>query len=52
MMVLNRIIIFNKSQIINDYLYQTHPNILFGGAENITPAQASGVGYTVVITDT
>ena len=38
----------NYSAIIGDYLNQTKPNVLFGGAVYISPAAANDVGYTVV----
>jgi len=38
----------NYSQIINDYLTQTTPNILFGGAAYIDETDANTAGYTVV----
>lgn len=34
--------------IVNDYLSDTRPNVLFGGAQHITPAVAAGAGYTVI----
>jgi len=40
----------NYLQITGDYLNQTSPDILFGGAGYITPAAASAAGY-VVVTD-
>ncbi len=35
-------------EIINDYMENSRPNILFGGAKYISPAQAEKAGYTVV----
>jgi alkaline phosphatase len=38
----------NYKQIINDYLTQTKPDVLMGGAKAITPSAASDAGYTVI----
>ena len=38
----------NYAQIIEDYLNQTKPEVLMGGAKFITPSAASDAGYTVV----
>jgi alkaline phosphatase len=38
----------NYTEIIDDYLSDARPNVLFGGAEHITPSLAEGSGYTVV----
>lgn len=39
----------NYAEIVNDYLNQTRPNVLFGGGANgITPSMAVAAGYTVV----
>ena len=39
----------NLKQIAKDYLYQTQPNVLFGGGKHgISPKTAAAVGYTVV----
>jgi alkaline phosphatase len=37
----------NYNSIIQDYLTQTKPDILLGGAKYVTPAQAENTGYTV-----
>ncbi len=37
------------SNIVNDYLFDSTPNVLFGGAQTITPSAAQSVGYTVVL---
>ncbi len=39
---------FNNTAIINDYLTQTKPNILFGGAAYIDVTDAETAGYSVV----
>lgn len=39
---------YDYSDIIYDYLNQTKPNILLGGAKYISPSAASIAGYTVV----
>ena len=38
----------NYNQIVDDYLNQTRPNILFGAANYITIAQAAAAGYQTV----
>jgi alkaline phosphatase len=38
----------NYKEIIKDYLTQTKPDVLLGGAKHITPSAASDAGYTVV----
>lgn len=38
----------NNKQIIEDYLSQTKPDVLLGGAKYIAPSQAVDAGYTVV----
>jgi len=38
----------NYTNIINDYLNQTKPNILMGGANYISSSAATAAGYTVV----
>ena len=38
----------NYSEIIDDYLTQTVPNVLFGGAAHIDAADAIAAGYSVV----
>lgn len=41
----------NREEIANDYLYQTRPNLLFGGGgRGLTPEEALEAGY-VTITD-
>lgn len=39
---------FNYTAIIEDYLSQTRPNVLFGGAKYMSASAASTAGYTVV----
>ena len=40
----------SSSAIAGDYLYQTRPNVLFGGGANgMTVSSAQGAGYTVVM---
>jgi alkaline phosphatase len=42
----------NTSQIGGDYLYQTRPNLLFGGGGyGLTPVETANAGY-IVVTDT
>ncbi len=42
---------YNVSEIAADYLYQSRPNVLFGGgAEGLSVSEAEGAGYTVVTT--
>lgn len=37
--------------IVDDYLYQTKPNVIFGGGgDGMTPAGAAAAGYTVIQT--
>jgi alkaline phosphatase len=38
----------NLSNIVDDYLNDSRPNVLFGGATSITPQRAQSAGYTVV----
>ena len=38
----------HNSDIINDYLYQTQPNVMMGGASYISSSTAASAGYTVV----
>jgi alkaline phosphatase len=38
----------NYTAIVGDYLNDARPNVLFGGAEHMTPALAEEAGYTVV----
>ncbi len=38
----------NTSNIVNDYLNDSVPNVLFGGAKSITPSAAQAAGYTVI----
>ncbi len=39
----------NYPSIVADYLNDSKPNVLFGGAEYMTPGLAEGAGYTVVL---
>ncbi len=41
----------NYSQIVSDYLIQTQPTVLLGGAKYINSATATSAGYTVVTTN-
>lgn len=36
------------NEIVTDYLYQTRPNVLYGGAKWISVSSATTAGYTVV----
>lgn len=38
----------NYKQITNDYLTQTKPDVMLGGAQYVSPKQAQNAGYTVV----
>ncbi len=39
---------YNYSNIANDYLTQSKPNVLFGGGQYMSVSSAQAVGYTVV----
>lgn len=39
---------YNSDQIVQDYLQQTRPNVLFGGSLYLSESQATAAGYTVV----
>lgn len=38
----------NLPEIVTDYLYQTRPNVLYGGANEMSVSSATTAGYTVV----
>ncbi len=39
---------YNSAGIVQDYLQQTRPNVLFGGSQYLSESQATAAGYTVV----
>jgi len=41
----------NNNEIVSDYLYQTIPNVLFGGAQFMNSKRAQNAGYTVVTSE-
>lgn len=39
---------YNSAGIVQDYLQQTRPNVLFGGSQYLSESQAAAAGYAVV----